>query len=483
MNNGVLSLIPGFTAEAQKLFTILSGVTFVLAFTGLMLLTIQAFRERSVSSIFPTLVRLMVCVILLGSIVLWGNTLADAVNDVVSQLGLGTVSGGIFNAYQKAIAKKWGSDSAPTGSFESGGSNGQSAGTTGSFGGAPVPSNVATGTKVTAYGFPGDLTGDSNSAAGIGNHNNQLVAYGSGGFTSAALTDSAAQQYGVTLGQNFTVPGANGQVYQLNYADTVPSTFNGVSTGNVVDIYDPNQVLTAGNDNSFETTATGISLGDIPANGIGNMIGSGISKIGDSLNIMLLWPLTHMLSLIALGIMWLMQAVQEVLFQIEVSVAPIFIGMLMIPRLIGTATKFFASLVGITLWGLGWAICDLLTTALINLAVNPSNNVAVTMASPLTAIGLWITLAVWVIGSSLIAPVIVSGMLMQGSSGLAGVFGATVGLASARLFGMGAGAASGVVAAATNGARSAVSSQSSTAMNGIRPNFAVRPPITETKPS
>jgi hypothetical protein len=479
MNNSVLSLIPGFTSEAQQLFNTLSGVTVVLAFAGLTIQTIQALRDRAAVSIFPTLIRLMICVILLGSIASWGNMLASTVNDVVTQLGLGTTSGGVFTAYQKAIAQKWGSNSAPAGSFESGGSNGQSAGTTGTFGAAPLPTGVATGTKVTAYGFSTDLTGDSNSAAGIGNHNNQLVAYGTPGFTSAALTESAAQQYGVTLGQNFTVPGANGQVYQLNYADTVPSTFNGASTGNRIDIFDPNQLLTGGDDNNFLTTANGVSLGDIPANGIGNVIGSGISKIGDSLNIMLLWPLTHMLSLIALGIMWLMQAVQEILFQVEIAVAPIFIGMFMIPRLIGTATKFFASLVSITAWGIGWAICDLLTTALINLAVNPTNNVAVTAASPLTAIGIWITLAIWVLGSSLIAPLIVSAMLMQGSSGLAAVFGATVGSASSRLL------MSPVIGAASTAAGSsvsAVSSQSSAMINGMRPSVSRRPPAEEVKP-
>jgi hypothetical protein len=471
MNSSILSLLPGFTSEAQQLFTLLTGVTFVLAVAGLVILTIQSFRERSLNTILPTLVRLIVCVILLGSIALWGNTIAGGVNDLIGQLGLSGTSSGIYTAYQKAIAQKWGTASATQGSFESGGSNGQSAGTTGTWTGA-VP-QASSGTTITAYGYANDLTPDPASSAGIGNHGNQLAAYTGTGVASAALTASAAAQYGVQLNQNFTVQGANGQTYVLNYADTAPES------DSRIDIYDPNSLLTGGgNDNLFSSTANSVALGDMApmgGNGIGGVIGSAISRIGDSLNIAILWPLTHMLSLMALGILWLMQAVQQILFIIEVAVSPIFIGMLMIPRLVGTATKFFASLIAITLWGLGWAICDMLTTVLINLAVNPTNNVAVTALSPITAIGVWITLAIWVIGSSFLAPLVVSAMLMQGSSGLAAVFGATVGGATSMFLGAGANT---VVKSATSTV-SAVSTQANTRMNSVAESFAKRPEPTE----
>ena len=36
--------------------------------------------------------------------------------------------------------------------------------------------------KVTAYGYSGDLTGDPNSRNGIGNHDNQLIAWIGRGF-------------------------------------------------------------------------------------------------------------------------------------------------------------------------------------------------------------------------------------------------------------------------------------------------------------
>lgn len=115
--------------------------------------------------------------------------------------------------------------------------------------------------KITAYGYPNDTGGDPLSAAGIGNHNNTLVPYGSGGFTSAALTPEAANQYGVALGQDFTIPAANGQTYNLRYDDTVPTGgANQQPNGSlVIDIFDPNSVLSnGGNDNNFSTSANGV---------------------------------------------------------------------------------------------------------------------------------------------------------------------------------------------------------------------------------
>jgi hypothetical protein len=447
-NNTIISLLPGFTAEAQQLFTMLTGVTLVLMFAALVLATFQALEEKSLRTVWGMMIRLCICGILVGSIATWGNLIASAANSIVTQLGLGTASGGIFNAYQKAIAQKWGSDSASGQPAASTVPNGQI---------ATGPTQTASGTLITAYGYPGDTTSDSNSAAGIGNHNNSLVP-----LQSAALTATAAQQYGVQLGQSFTVAAANGTTYNLVYADTAPES------DSRIDIYDPEGNLST-DDNNFSSNAVSVTDGGVTtAAGAGYPTLSGaIAKFGDSLNIAILWPLTHMLSLLALGIMWLMQAVQQILFDIEVAVSPIFIGMLAIRQLSGIATRFFCSFVAICIWGIGWAICDLLTTAIINIAVNPTNNVVVTLVSPLTAIGIWIMLAIWVVGSSLIAPLWMSSMLMNGSSGLAAVFGATVGMAAARFAG-------GGLQVVTSSVTAPVSPSSSSRMV-MAPKFSRRP--------
>jgi hypothetical protein len=126
-------------------------------------------------------------------------------------------------------------------------------------------------TKITAYGYVGDTSPDSNSSNGIGNHDNQLTAF-NGSTGDAALTASAAQEYGVSVGQTFTVTGANGQVYTLTYEDTAPES------ASRIDIYDPNQLLTGGNDNNFSTTAT--SFDGNPVTSSGNGTGGSNSVAG-----------------------------------------------------------------------------------------------------------------------------------------------------------------------------------------------------------
>jgi len=205
----------------------------------------------------------------------------------------------------------------------------------------------------------------------------------------------------------------------------------------------------------------------------GNQAGSGgwISKITDSLTIGLHWPLVHLLSLIALGCMWLMMAVQQIFYIVEIAVSPIFIGFLMIPRLVGTATRFFCSLVAISLWPIGWGVSDLLTKALIDMSVNPTNNLGDTaFGSAATFLGMWVVLAIWVIGSSLMAPLLISVALMGGTSGLLTVFGATVGATAIKAAGSGRQAA--VLAASAAG--TPISAVAASGMSAYR-NFARRP--------
>jgi hypothetical protein len=145
-------------------------------------------------------------------------------------------------------------------------------------------------TKITAYGYPGDLTPDSNSSNGIGNHDNKLTPFqGAGGVSDAALTAAAAQQYGVSIGQTFTVTGANGSTYTLRYEDTAPES------DSRIDIYDSNQLLTGGNDNNFSTSATAFNDGPVvnsDSNPVGgttagsNPVGGTTAQSGTSTNTM-----------------------------------------------------------------------------------------------------------------------------------------------------------------------------------------------------
>src|SRR5271166_4495595 len=118
---------------------------------------------------------------------------------------------------------------------------------------------TASGQTLTHYGAKDDANLDSKSAAGIGNHDNTLVP-----LKSAALSESVAQQYGIKIGDSFTVQ-AGGTTYNLQYDDTVPAAFTDPKTGQLVqegpriDVFDPNNVL--GGANSFSAPVSSVNDG------------------------------------------------------------------------------------------------------------------------------------------------------------------------------------------------------------------------------
>jgi hypothetical protein len=81
---------------------------------------------------------------------------------------------------------------------------------------------------------------------------------------SAALSASVAQQYGIKIGDSFTVQ-AGGTTYNLTYDDTVPAAFTDPKTGQLVqegpriDVFDPNNVL--GGANSFSAPVSSVNDG------------------------------------------------------------------------------------------------------------------------------------------------------------------------------------------------------------------------------
>jgi hypothetical protein len=134
--------------------------------------------------------------------------------------------------------------------------------------------------------------------------------------------------------------------------------------------------------------------------------------------------------------------------------------------------------VAICLWPLAWAVCDLLTQALINIAVNPTNNSGLqAFVTGAMLLGYWILLAIWVIGSALLGPWIITRSLMAGSSAITAVLAGTVGaaVASAPRLATSVAGGAGVAGAA---ASAPISIASSSRMNGAYQNFATRPTST-----
>jgi hypothetical protein len=116
----------------------------------------------------------------------------------------------------------------------------------------------------------------------------------------------------------------------LVYADKTADWVTGA-----IDVYSPSGPVA--NDG---TAVTGFTLGTNSAAKTAQwpLMGLG-SKIMDSAWLGLLWPIVHLLNLLALAIMWWMSALQNILFYVEIAISPIFLGMMLIFALVPVRTN------------------------------------------------------------------------------------------------------------------------------------------------
>jgi hypothetical protein len=125
--------------------------------------------------------------------------------------------------------------------------------------------------------------------------------------------------------------------------------------------------------------------------------------------------------------MWIMWLVQQVLKELCIAVSPIFLGCMLLPPLGQMAARFFTNYVAVCCWPIGWGIANLVTVALLNLALNPSNN---TGLGALNFFGggfiWWIGVGLWALFSSITAPWLVTKALSAGEQPLISLFSAGV---------------------------------------------------------
>jgi hypothetical protein len=482
-SNNFFSAVPNFVSGVHSLQGALVGAALVIAFAGLIVHVVNAMIGRNLVGMFSSLVRLALIPIIIVALQSWGDLLVTAVNGLVATAGGNGSPANVFQAYQQAIALKLGTAAAAANINQTNGPTNPM--TTEGDTSLGFTQPALNGVTLTHYAYPGDSTPDSKSAQGIGAFGFDTAPGSLIPMYSAALTASAAQQYNVSPGQSFTVTTTGGQTYNLVYADVPPES------DNRVDIYDPNGALAGGN--GFSEGITSIEGGPVVSGQTG--MASLAPNPGGSIGDQVLWAITLGLSWIAEGLQWLMTVAQQLLYLIEIAISPIFIACLMVPALAYLARKFFLTLVGITLWPLGWAVCNLVTAFLINVAVNPTGNGTLATANglsavtgPLTGVAYLLILAVWVIGSTLAAPIFIGILLGMGGGATAAVVGTTLGVAAlsagrmaSNAAGGPAGVASFVGSLGSNGnGSSAVSAMSASRMN--QPvNFAKRPAALETE--
>lgn len=379
----IFQLSPGFQQAVVGVHDALLGVALVVCFGGLVMVVTQAQRERHIGEIMPALIRITLISLLLANLGDISNWLGDLVTDIEQAAG---VNGNPMQAFTNAIQAKFGVDPAAT--FGTISPNGQA--------------NAAPGTILTHYAYPGDSTPDSLSAQGIGAFNStpgSLVA-----LQSAALTTSAAQQYGVSPGQSFSIT-SGGQTYNLVYADHAPES------DSRVDIYDPNGVLPGGN--NFSGTVDSFTPG--AAAGGNNPVGGFFNTLlhpVETAQMAALGMFTLVLSYVAAFIQWLVAVAQSILLYSEIALAPIFVGFLMVRGYEVVAKTFILSFIAISMWRLAFLVVGLITQMLLGLAAN-------TASQPGSGLLWFICVSLWVIFGSIVGPWWISRAFVRGASGVA----------------------------------------------------------------
>jgi hypothetical protein len=441
-----LQLSPDFLAGVVKLHNLLIPVAYVLCGASIMFLAVQANREHSLNALWPHLVRIIVAVAFLTLLPTWANMFQEGVTDIVQQCWGTNFPGSAYSAYEKAIGTKFGTGSLPTAANTIGGT----------LNGTGQTSN--SGIQITHYGYPSDPNGNANDRAGIGafEFDSAPGSLGNiGPLRAAALSPDVASAYRINPGDSFNIQVAGGQTMSLVYADNTDPSLTGR-----IDLYDPNNAI-GSLDGAQVIAVSGMQAPASAAPAIaGFNWGNPLESIFGNLQKWSVW----WLSIAALAIMVFMAVLQQFLYQIELAISPIFIGLMLIPALRGISTHFFLNLGGLLLWPFGWVISGLGTQFFVDLAVNSTNQ----QPAALYAVGglaIWVVLAIWTISSAIAAPLIISRLLNTSTAGAIVLLGATVGRAAS---GASAPVSGGISSVATRSIAGGVRSIAA-------PNYATRP--------
>jgi hypothetical protein len=404
MGEDLNSLLPDFQADVSQLHAVLLPVCLVLGFGGFVREVLLAQRRGSVSLLPNYLVKMLIAFAALGLMQQWAGYVTGAVTDINSQIGINL--GNVLPNYEQALATKFGGIINSTGSAATAPPPGTSTANGGPTGG---------GVEITHYGYAGDPNGDSNSANGIGNHDNQLVS-----GVSLAFSPDLISKYNLQVGQTVTVTLANGQVLTGRFDDTTADWLTGR-----VDIYDPNNTVTFSGEAVTEIDGAPASAGYNTGVNQSPITLFTTAAMGlDGLPTFLLGFFVMVLCVVGMLLMWLISLLQQMLYSVAIGVSPIFFGLLLVRGLDGVASRFLTGFIAICLWPLGWGIASLITNLLLDFAMNTSNNQALGLVNYLSGGFLWwIALGGWTIGSTLAAPWMISRQIVAGQPGIAALLG------------------------------------------------------------
>ena len=144
-------------------------------------------------------------------------------------------------------------------------------------------------------------------------------------------------------------------------------------------------------------------------------------------------------SKIAWYIVWWAYIIQKAMLYFGISLLPLFLPMLLVNATRGIGIRYVLGLIGVLLWPLGWAVANLMTEGLISGAVDRT---LFEFGGPLGAasfgpqmIFFMIVASMWLVFSTIAAPVILARAVTTGSQVGAALLGGFMGAAGAGLSG------------------------------------------------
>jgi hypothetical protein len=128
----------------------------------------------------------------------------------------------------------------------------------------------------------------------------------------------------------------------------------------------------------------------------------------------------------ASAIEWWAYILQTAILFVGYSLSPIFIGMLAFPSLQQTGRNYLLNLVGVMIWPLGWGVAGLITQGMISFMTDQSflnsSSAPNTLYSLQNLMGLAF-LGIWIIFSTIAAPIAIQKSFTMGHSAVSSLFG------------------------------------------------------------
>jgi len=140
--------------------------------------------------------------------------------------------------------------------------------------------------------------------------------------------------------------------------------------------------------------------------GIWDLLSSGDVSIGEVIS----YANVNLASQFAMAVNYLFFWIQQILLIYGIATAPVFIAFFIVDSMRGVARQYLLRLVSVALWPMGWAIANVLTQGLLDKSVGGE-------ATPFGAsqsFFLIIVVTLWILFSTIAAPLMISKMLTQG---------------------------------------------------------------------